>query len=48
MTAMPDINAIGSRLADLPGVVTSTGLSLRLPRGMLSVLNRKLATDGAD
>jgi hypothetical protein len=43
---MPDKYAIGSRLAAGPDRVTSIGLSQRLPRGALSVLNRKLATYG--
>ena len=43
---MPDIYAIGSRLAAGPDRVTSLGLSQRLRRGVLSVLNRELATYG--
>ena len=46
MTAMPDICAAAALVAAAPGVVTSTGLSLRLRRGGLSVLNRKFAICG--
>ena len=47
MAAMPGINATAVLVAAAPGVVTtSTVLSLRLPRGGLSVLNRKLVICG--